>query len=49
MIVGAGAGKNELRWQVRNQLTRSGVGTLLEKAGAGPGSRVRCGELEWEW
>jgi len=49
VIVGAGAGENELRWQVRNQLNRQGVGKLLEKAGAGSGSRVRCGELEWEW
>ncbi len=49
IIVGAGASEDELRWQIRNQLTRRGVGKILEKAGAKPGSKVRCGELEWEW
>jgi GTP-binding protein len=49
VIVGAGAGEEELRWQVQNQLTRRGAGKILEKAGVKPGSKVRCGELEWEW
>jgi GTP-binding protein len=49
IIVGAGASEAELRWQVQNQLNRRGAGKILEKAGAKPGSRVRCGELEWEW
>jgi GTP-binding protein len=49
IVVGAGAGEAELRWQIQNQLNRRGAGKLLEKAGVKPGSRVRCGGLEWEW
>ena len=49
IIVGAGVSEDELRWQIQNQLTRQGAGKMLEKAGAKPGSKVRCGELEWEW
>ena len=49
IVVGAGASETELRSQVQNQLTRRGANKILEKAGAKPGSKVRCGELEWEW
>lgn len=49
IIVGAGASETELRWQVQNQLYRRGANKVLEKAGVKPGSKVRCGELEWEW
>lgn len=49
IIVGAGAGEDELRWQVQRLLNRRGINKLLEKAGVKPGGKVRCGELEWEW
>ena len=49
IIVGAGASETELHSQIQNQLTRRGAGKILEKAGVKPGSKVRCGELEWEW
>ena len=49
IVAGAGASENELRWQIQNQLNRRGVNKVLEKAGVKPGSKVRCGELEWEW
>jgi GTP-binding protein len=39
----------EVRWQIREQLERLGVGKALKKAGAKPGDRVRCRDLEWEW
>jgi Obg family GTPase CgtA-like protein len=35
--------------QVRRELDRLGVSQALKKAGAKPGSKVRCGKLEWEW
>jgi GTP-binding protein len=35
--------------QVRRELDRLGVSQVLKKAGAKPGSKVRCGKLEWEW
>lgn len=38
-----------VRWQLQRHLTRLGVSKALEKAGAKPGDRVRCGDLEWEW
>jgi len=38
-----------VRAQLNRQLTRLGVNRVLKKAGAKPGDRVRCGELEWEW
>jgi len=37
------------RWQLEGLLQRLGVSKALEKAGAKPGDRVRCGHLEWEW
>jgi len=39
----------EVRWQLQKQLTRLGVSKALEKAGAKPGDKVRCGNFEWEW
>lgn len=38
-----------VRAQLNRQLARLGVNRVLKKAGAKPGDRVRCGELEWEW
>ncbi len=49
LIAGPGASPAELQWQMHRQLTRRGLNKELEKAGIKPGSRVRCGELEWEW
>ena len=40
---------SEVHWQLKRQLTRSGVSKALKKAGVKPGDRVRCGNLEWEW
>jgi GTP-binding protein len=49
MIAGSGASPYELRWQYNSQLARLGVDRALEKAGAKTGSKIRCGEIEWEW
>ena len=40
---------SEVQRQLNRQLQRLGVRKALEKAGAKPGDRVRCGNLEWEW
>ena len=34
---------------LRSYLRRLGLSKALRKAGAKPGDRVRCGDLEWEW
>ena len=39
----------EVYWQIRRRLDRLGVSRALKKAGASPGDKVRCGNLEWEW
>jgi GTP-binding protein len=49
LVAGPGAGPSELRWQMQRQLARRGLIRELEKAGVETGSRVRCGEIEWEW
>jgi GTP-binding protein len=49
IVTRAGAVPSELRWQFKDQLIRLGVNRVLEKAGVKPGSKIRCGELEWEW
>jgi GTP-binding protein len=49
IITGSGASASELRWQFNSQLARLGVDRALEKAGAKTGSKIRCGEMEWEW
>ena len=36
-------------WQLRAFLNRKGIIKLLEKEGIQGGSRVRCGNIEWEW
>jgi GTP-binding protein len=38
-----------MRQQLNRQLARLGINRALEKAGARPGDRVRCGAMEWEW
>lgn len=49
IITRSGASASELRWQFNSQLARLGVDRALEKAGAKTGSKIRCGEMEWEW
>lgn len=49
VIAGSDWQDAEVRRQVRLLTERRGIGTLLEKAGARAGSRVRCGTAEWEW
>jgi len=49
LVAGPGASPLELQGQMRRQLTRWGLVKELEKAGIKPGSKVRCGEIEWEW
>jgi GTP-binding protein len=44
-----GAASPETQHQLKRQLVRLGVSKALEKAGARPGDKVRCGSLEWEW
>jgi len=39
----------EVQRQLNRQLQRMGVSKALGKAGAKPGDRVRCGNVEWEW
>jgi GTP-binding protein len=38
-----------VRWQLNQQFERLGINRALKKAGAVPGDRVRCGQMEWEW
>ena len=40
---------SEVQRQLNRQLQRMGVSKALDKAGAKPGDRVRCGNVEWEW
>jgi GTPase len=46
---GIGVTPNELRWQLNYLLKKMGVNRMLEKAGAQQGSKIRCGEMTWEW
>ncbi|UCB44046.1 MAG: GTPase ObgE [Dehalococcoidales bacterium] len=39
----------EVRWQLNQQIDKLGVNRALKKAGAVPGDKIRCSELEWEW
>jgi len=39
----------EVRRQLREQINKTGLGRVLEKAGIQAGDKVRCGEWEWEW
>ena len=49
LYAGPGSSPGELQWQMHRQLARRGMIKELEKAGIQPGSKVRCGEIEWEW
>lgn len=49
IYAGSGVGPGELSWQLNYRLQRLGAGKALEKAGARPGDKIRCGDLTWEW
>jgi GTP-binding protein len=45
---GVGVTQNELRWQLNYLLKKMGVNRVLEKMGARPGDKIRCGDMTWE-
>ncbi len=49
IYAGSGVGPGELSWQLNYRLQRLGAAKLLEKAGARPGDKIRCGDLTWDW
>lgn len=49
IIAGTDLADPEARRQLIGQVTRTGVTRVIEKAGAKPGDKVRCGNLEWRW
>jgi GTP-binding protein len=49
IYAGSDVGPGELRWQLNYRLKRLGADKALEKAGARPGDKIRCGDLTWEW
>ena len=38
-----------VRWQLNRQFERLGINRALKRAGAVPGDKIRCGEMEWEF
>jgi len=49
LVAGSDMSNPEVRRQINIQLMRLGIIKVLEKVGAQPGSRLRCGDIEWEW
>jgi GTP-binding protein len=49
LIAGSDMSDSTVRWQLSQQFERLGISRALKKAGAVPGDKVRCGEMEWEW
>ncbi len=49
LIDGSDSKDPEVRRQLMRRLRRPSVGKALEKAGALPGDRVRCSNMEWEF
>jgi GTP-binding protein len=45
---GIGVTENELRWQLNFRLKKMGVMSVLQKMGALPGDKIRCGDMTWE-
>jgi GTPase len=45
---GVGVNPSELRWQMNYLLKQMGVVSRLNKMGAIPGDKIRCGDLTWE-
>ena len=48
IIAGTGLSDPEARRQLNRQIRRPAVARALEKAGAKPGDKVRCGIMEWQ-
>ncbi len=48
LVARSDAADAEVRRQLLQQAERLGVVRALQKAGASPGDRIRCGRLEWE-
>lgn len=48
LVAGADITSYEVRSQLRREIAKRGVGKALEEAGAKPGDKVRCGNMEWE-
>jgi GTP-binding protein len=46
---GTGVTPSELRWQLNYLLQKMGVNSRLQKMGAKPGDKIRCGDYTWEW
>jgi GTP-binding protein len=49
IIAGTDLADPEARRQLIGQFVRTGVTRVIEKAGAKPGDKIRCGKLEWRW
>jgi GTP-binding protein len=49
IITGTNLADPEARRQLIGQFARTGVTRVIEKAGAKPGDKIRCGNLEWRW
>lgn len=49
IIAGTDLTDPEARRQITQQISRPAVHKALEKAGAKPRDKVRCGSLEWQW
>ncbi len=48
LVAGTDLTDTEARRQLTRQISKTAVSKALEKAGAKPGDKVRCGSLEWE-
>jgi GTP-binding protein len=49
IVAGTDLADPEARRQLIGQFARTGVTRVIEKAGAKPGDKIRCGNLEWRW
>jgi GTP-binding protein len=49
IVAGTDFADPEARRQLISQFARTGATKVIEKAGARPGDKVRCGNLEWRW
>jgi GTP-binding protein len=49
IVAGTDLTDPEARRQLTRHISRPEVTKALEKAGASPGDKLRCGSLEWQW
>ncbi|MBI2831369.1 MAG: Obg family GTPase CgtA, partial [Chloroflexi bacterium] len=49
LVEGTDISGYESRRQLQKELEKRGLRRALEKAGAKPGDRIKCGKLEWEF